>query len=308
MPRKPRIEFPGAFYHVFSRGNKKEDIFLEESGRKRFLDKLLKYKERHNCIIYAYALMDNHIHLLIETRDVPLSKTMQALLQSHTQWHNRKYKSVGHLFQGRYKAILCDKDTYLIALICYIHANPVRSGLVEDPLDFAWSSHRAYLGLEKNKLVNVAFILGQLSRNKSQAVRLYENLVCEYLDPRKINLFCELRGQRVLGSEEFFDEVMKKAGKKAGNLDGILRDKKLSEIAKAVEVLTGITTAELQDAQRKPYISRARALFIRLAMIFADMKRKEIATFLNRGPTALNYIEQKISDEDLWENIRKLKW
>ncbi len=308
MPRKPRIEFPGAFYHVIARGNKKEDIFLGPTGKKRFLRKLLEYRDRYKFIVYAYVFMDNHIHFLIETNEVPLSKIMQGVLQSHTQWHNKKYKSVGHLFQGRYKGILCDKDAYLIALVCYIHVNPFRVGLVEDPADFAWSSHRAYLGLEENRVIDTEFFLGQLSKNKIDAVQLYENLIQEYMNRGKMDKFYELRDQRVLGSEEFFDDVMQKAARKVGNLDGILRDKGLKDIAMAIMVLTGITTAELQGVQREPRITRARALFIQLAMIFADVKRNDIADFLNRGSTALSYIERKISEADVWANIRKLRW
>jgi REP element-mobilizing transposase RayT len=308
MPRKPRIEFPGAFYHVIARGNKKEEIFLEPGGKKRFLDKLIEYRDRYKFIVYAYVLMDNHIHLLIETDQVPLSKIMQGVLQSHSQWHNKKYETVGHLFQGRYKAILCDKDAYLIVLVCYIHANPVRAGLVENAADYAWSSHRAYLGHEKSELVEIEFFLHGLSHNKSQAVKLYNDLLRDYLNRGSMDELYELRDQRILGSEEFFNDVMKKAGEKAGNFDGILRDKKLADIALAVGELTGVTPAELKGRQRSPLIMRARAMFIQLAQIFSYAKRKEMASFLDRNPTALHYIEQKISEEDLWANIRKLKW
>ena len=143
MARKPRIEYSGAFYHVITRGNRKETIFFDAEDREKFLDKLLEYKKRYNFILYAYTLMNNHIHLLIETEETPLSKIMQGLLQSHAQWHNRKYKTVGHLFQGRYKAILCDRNEYLLVLVRYIHLNPVRAGIVKDPADYRWSSHRS---------------------------------------------------------------------------------------------------------------------------------------------------------------------
>lgn len=308
MPRKPRIEFSGALYHVISRGNKKENIFFESAGKKRFMDKLLEYKNRYNFIIYAYTLMDNHIHLLMETGDIPLSKIMQGLLQSHTQWHNKKYQIVGHLFQGRYKAILCDKDAYLIALICYIHVNPVRGGLVEDPADFPWSSHRAYLGLEKSEIVDVAFALGQFSKNRSEAVRMYKDLVQEYLNRGKLKEFYELRDQRILGSEEFYDRVIQHGSERVSNLDRILKDKKLKEIANAVRAITRIAPTELKGAQRKPEIIQARALFIRLATLFTDSKKQEIAAYLHRKPGSLSYIEWQIDDEYLYEIIRELQW
>ncbi|OYD14337.1 hypothetical protein CH333_08310 [candidate division WOR-3 bacterium JGI_Cruoil_03_44_89] len=101
-----------------------------------------KIIERYDFFIYAYTLMSNHIHLLVEAGDTPLSKIMQGFLQSCTQYYNRKYKIVGHLFQSRYKAILCDKDVYLLQLLRYIHMNPVRAKIVESPSDYLWSSHR----------------------------------------------------------------------------------------------------------------------------------------------------------------------
>jgi len=133
MARKSRIEYPGAFYHVMTRGNRKQVVFKDDKDRLKFLRKLLEYKEKYGFALYAYILMKNHIHLLIETRDVPLSRIMQGLLQSYTQWYNGKYRTVGHLFQGRYKAILCDKKVYLLNLIRYIHLNCIRVGLVKEP-------------------------------------------------------------------------------------------------------------------------------------------------------------------------------
>jgi len=133
MARKSRIEYPGAFYHVMTRGNRKQVVFKDDKDRLKFLRKLLEYKEKYGFALYAYILMKNHIHLLIETRDVPLSRIMQGLLQSYTQWYNGKYRVVGHLFQGRYKAILCDKKVYLLNLIRYIHLNCIRVGLVKEP-------------------------------------------------------------------------------------------------------------------------------------------------------------------------------
>ena len=136
MTRKVRVEYPGAFYHVMTRGNRKEAIFKDDRDRLKFLQKLLEYKEKFGFVLYAYTLMKNHIHLLIETKDAPLSKIMQGLLQSYTQWYNGKYRTVGHLFQGRYKAILCDKKVYLLNLIRYIHLNCARAGIVKDPRDY----------------------------------------------------------------------------------------------------------------------------------------------------------------------------
>lgn len=144
MPRKPRIEFQGALYHVIARGNHRQNIFFDDNDRNRYLSTIEKSKSKFNFSIYAFVLMSNHVHLLIETSTIPLSKIMQSLHTSYTQYFNLKHNKSGHLFQGRYKAILCQKDSYLLQLVRYIHQNPIRAKIVESPDDYQWSSHHAY--------------------------------------------------------------------------------------------------------------------------------------------------------------------
>ena len=127
MARKPRIEYPGAFYHVMCRGNNGEHILHNDEDKKFYLYLIQKYKERYCFRIFAYCIMDNHVHMLIQTGDVPLSKIMQGIQQSFTQGYNSKYCRTGHVFQQRYKAILVDGDSYLLQLIKYIHYNPVEA-------------------------------------------------------------------------------------------------------------------------------------------------------------------------------------
>ncbi len=123
MARKPRIEYEGAFYHVITRGNQRQKIFREDEDYNKYLEILSRYKSQYKYRLYAYVLMNNHVHLLIEIRDNPLSKIQQGINQSYTIYFNKKYNTVGHLFQGRYKAILCDKEAYLLSLIKYIHSD-----------------------------------------------------------------------------------------------------------------------------------------------------------------------------------------
>lgn len=113
MARKPRIEYEGAFYHVISRGNQRQTIFKDKEDHDKYLEVLARYKEKYHYLLHAYVLMKNHVHLLIETTNTPLSKILQGINQTYTAYSNKKNKTVGHLFQGRYKAILCDKDEYL---------------------------------------------------------------------------------------------------------------------------------------------------------------------------------------------------
>jgi REP element-mobilizing transposase RayT len=136
VARKPRVHIAGALYHVIARGNQRQKIFRSDADRRRYLELLNEYRMRYPFRLLAYVLMPNHVHLLLEMERHPLSKIMQGLQQSYTAYFNRKYKLVGHLFQGRYKDILCDRDAYLLELVRYIHLNPVRSKLVRDPGEY----------------------------------------------------------------------------------------------------------------------------------------------------------------------------
>ncbi len=308
MARKPRIEYPGAFYHVMARGNHRESILKDDSDRERFLKKLLEYKERYGFILYAYTLMSDHIHLLIEVGKEPLSRIMQGLLQSHTQWYNHKYKTVGHLFQGRYKAILCDKNSYLLNLVRYIHLNPVRAEIVKEPAKYKWSSHRIYLGLALSDIVDTEFVLTQLSSNMQESRQIYQSFVQEWVNENKRENFYGAIDQRFLGEEDFIEEVKKKSGKELLIEDDVLKNKTLDEIAKEVEKLTGVTLSDLRGRCRKKEIVEARSLFVRLAIIYTKYKRKEIAEYLGRVPRIIPYMERKLSDEKLQSIKLELQW
>ncbi|MEW5706922.1 MAG: transposase [Actinomycetota bacterium] len=128
MARKPRIEFAGVLYHVIARGNNKQVVFNTAEDYLYYLDRLRVAKEQYNFCLYSYCLMPNHVHLFIRTKETPLSHIMLMVQTSYAKYYNRKTKRVGHLFQNRYKAILCDIDAYLLELVRYIHLNPVRAG------------------------------------------------------------------------------------------------------------------------------------------------------------------------------------
>jgi REP element-mobilizing transposase RayT len=147
VSRPLRIEYPGAVYHVTARGNAREAIFNDDSDRKTFLGVLGKIIERYNWLCHAYCLMGNHYHLLIETPDGNLSRGMRQLNGIYTQTFNRRHRRVGHVLQGRFKAILVEKDSYLLELCRYIVLNPVRANRVKHPKHYAWSSYRATAGV-----------------------------------------------------------------------------------------------------------------------------------------------------------------
>lgn len=147
MARPLRIEYPGCFYHITSRGNEKKDIFKSRRDREKFLSYLQSSTERYGVKILAYCLMTNHYHLLMETPKGNLSQIMRHINGAYTTYHNVKRKRLGHLFQGRYKAIIVEADEYALELSRYMHLNPVRAGMVSKPQDYEWSSYRSYTGL-----------------------------------------------------------------------------------------------------------------------------------------------------------------
>lgn len=146
MARPLRIEYPGAFYHVMSRGNERKDIYRSGRDRDRFLSYLGSASLRYRARVHAYCLMSNHYHLLVETPEANLSQIMRHINGAYTTYFNVKWGRAGHLLQGRYKAILVERDEYALELSRYIHRNPVRAGIVERPEDYRWSSCRAYAG------------------------------------------------------------------------------------------------------------------------------------------------------------------
>src|SRR5512139_759104 len=179
MARRPRIHFNGALYHVISRGNHGQRTFRDEKDFKRFLAYLSNCKAKFPFRLFAYALMQNHIHLLLEVKRIPLSKIMQSLLVRYTRYFNTRHDEKGHLFQGRYKAIVCDKDVYLLELVRYIHLNPVRAKIVKRPEDYAWTGHFSYIGKGTESLIDEGFVLKQFSDNRSLARRRYRQFIWE---------------------------------------------------------------------------------------------------------------------------------
>ncbi len=149
MARPLRIEYEGAFYHITSRGNDRQDIFFSKVDYEKFKEYLDKSQEKYGYSLHCYILMTNHYHLLIETPNANMSKIMHYINGSYTNYINRKRRKHGHLFQGRYKAILVDRDSYLLELSRYIHLNPVRAGMVEKPENYPYGSYCDYI--RKNK-------------------------------------------------------------------------------------------------------------------------------------------------------------
>ncbi len=210
MARPLRIEYKGAFYHVTSRGNERKRIFYAKTDYDQFKDYLHQAKEKYGCRFHCYAFMPNHYHLIVETPDANLSKVMQFINGSYTNFLNRKRKRVGHLFQGRYKAILIDVDTYLLELSRYIHLNPVRAGIVDRPEAYGYSSYGSYVSGKDEELVSRELIWAMVSRNRRLARDQYRSFVERGIGQEMGNPLDKVYGGCILGAESFIRQTLER--------------------------------------------------------------------------------------------------
>ncbi len=207
MARPLRIEFDGAVYHVTSRGNARRPIYKDVPDRAKFLDLLEKTNKKHNWLCHAYCLMNNHYHLIIETPDGNLSAGMRQLNGVYTQTYNRRHRKVGHVFQGRYKAIVIEKESHLLEVCRYVVLNPVRARIIEHPQAWKWSSYMATAGRAKpHPCLTTEWVWGQFGSKLKQAQKQYRAFVMAGMDEESI--LKKAKGQSVLGDEGFVDAIM----------------------------------------------------------------------------------------------------
>ena len=204
MARPLRIEYPGAVYHITSRGNEKKSVFKDDANREAFLRILAHVNKRYSWICHAYCLMDNHYHLLIETPEGNLSLGMRQLNGVYTQAFNKQFNRTGHLFQGRYKAILIQKDSHLLEVCRYVVLNPVRAHMVEHPDAWTWSSYRATAGKkEPHACLTIDWVLGQFSSKRDKALKEYQQFVRWGIG--EASIWKDVKGQTLLGEDDFVD-------------------------------------------------------------------------------------------------------
>ncbi len=187
MPRSARLDVPGALHHIMVRGINKSVIFRDDRDRSMFLERLARNVSEGKCAIYAWVLMDNHVHLLFRSGEAGISAVMRKLLTWYAQYFNRRHKRTGPLFENRYKSILCDEDAYLLALVRYIHLNPLRANIVEtmDQMDhYPWSGHCALLGQVEYSWMDAAYILSQFGDTRRKAITGYRQFVREEMEPK----------------------------------------------------------------------------------------------------------------------------
>ena len=213
MARPLRLELPGGLYHVTSRGDRREHIYDNDGDRERWIENLGNVCDRYNWRCHAYCLMDNHYHIVIETAEANLSKGMRQLNGVYTQYYNRKHGRVGHVFQGRYKGILVERDEYLLELARYVVLNPVRANRVRNVIDWKWSNYHAMIGeAPVQHWLEIDWVLGQFSKQRKTAIVRYINFVREGVGLPSI--WNHLQNQIFLGSEAFVNENQKQIHQK----------------------------------------------------------------------------------------------
>ena len=214
MSRPLRVLYPGALYHITARGNEKKEIFRSDADRSVFLAILAQAVERYRLILHAYVLMNNHYHLLLETQESNLPLAIRHLNGIYTGYFNRTHRRVGHLFQGRYKAILIEKESYLLELSRYIHLNPIRVKKSVRLGSYRWSSYLDYIGKRRApKWLTTEGALSRFGENRRRAERAYQIFVEEGMQKGINRPWDRMVGQAVLGGEKFLRSIQGKIEK-----------------------------------------------------------------------------------------------
>ena len=278
MARPLRLEYPGALYHVTARGNARQAIYADDIDRQAFLDIVGDVMSRFNWLCHAYCLMENHYHLLIETPEGNLSRGMRHLNGVYTQRVNRRHDQVGHLFQGRFKGILVEQESYLLKLCRYIVLNPVRINLASDPADYSWSSFRATAGLDPAVAwLTRDWILGQFHQQRRRAERQYQAFVREGIEA--VSPWSNLRGQVLLGTDKFVNRL-------TPLLEGKTSIKEVPRAQRYAHRPTLSQTLPLRKLRTKP----ARDAAIRLSYMRYGYRMQEIAKHLGLHYTTVSKV------------------
>jgi len=309
MPRGPRLDTEGALHHVMVRGLERRKLFLSDVDREDLLKRFSEVLPKNRGGVYAWSLLGNHFHLLIRTGMVGLSSVMRRILTGYASSFNRRHKRSGHLFQNRYKSVLVEEEPYLLELVRYIHLNPVRAGLVKDVIElerYPWSGHSALLGKMDPPWQDCRYILSHFGKRVGRARAAYREFVKEGLSRgRRPELMGgglvrsmggwkrveELgRGrekwahdERVLGSSEFVEEILKEVerGKGEEGQGKRVGAEVLSELAEKIGLALGVSRPELMGGGRRREIVVGRSLVSYVAIRGYGMSLKKIAQGMN---------------------------
>jgi REP element-mobilizing transposase RayT len=282
MPRPPRLEVCGALYHVTARGNERRALFRDDADREEYLRRIARYREKFRFRLLSYCLMTNHVHLAIRAGEQPLSRVMAGLHSSYAEWFNRRHRRVGHLFQGRYKALLIQENRHLQALVRYIHRNPVKARIVARAAEYPWSSDRYLRRGEAPPWLDAHDLLALLGNTRRLAVRRYVELV---EDPGDAPGYDPSRAldQAVVGDEVFaaaqWDAAPAVSRPRA-------REARLDDVLGAVARDGGFTTADLYSGRRGGELAATRCRAVYLARLICGVSARRVALHLGRDDSA----------------------
>jgi putative transposase len=275
MARPLRIQFPGACYHVMSRGNSRQDIFITDGDRKTFLDALADSMEIYNVIILCYVLMSNHFHLILKSNQSNLSEFVKHFLVTYTVRFNRKHQRTGHVFQGRYKSLIVEEDAYLLPLSRYIHLNPVHTreqkrkgsdARERHLMEYCWSSFPGYCSLESRvSWLDYGWLLNAYFGNDDSVGReRYRSYVCSGIDGNIENPFDDVTHQAILGGESFIEEMKERVTggfeREVPSLRRKRRSVLVEEVLEMVAAAFGVGREDLLERSRKNTLARHAAM------------------------------------------------
>jgi len=293
MPRKPRIHVPGGLYHVILRGNDRQDVFFTPADRSLFYDLLAEGVTRFGYRVHAFCLMTNHVHLALQPSETTLSVGMQNLSFRYTRHINKTRKRVGHVFQGRYKAVLVDQDAYGLALVRYIHLNPVRANMVREPGAYRWSSHRAYMDGQRLSWLSTEWVLAQFATSLATARSRFAVFVNQGKEEGHSTLYYGGEvDKRVIGEDDFVKAATKRPSRSG-------KPPTLRALTDYVCRLQGLDLKSLVAPGRARQAAQARTLIAWLAVQTRAATLEQIARRFNRSASTLSHLVTRLEKRSL---------
>ncbi|UCE18710.1 MAG: transposase [Gemmatimonadota bacterium] len=289
-------------YHITDRGNNRKEIFQDDKDRKRLLGYFKEAVERFRLRIHAFCLMPNHYHLEVETPFGNISRAMQWIKTTYAFNYNRRYNRSGHLFQGRFKAILLEKESHLLELSRYIHLNPVRGGLVKSPEEYVWSSYRDYIGMRGRRIwLETDWLLAQYGGYRRIAESEYRRFVEEGIERKLVNPMKGAVAGIALGSEEFADWVLKLLQKRGIGAHAVTNHKYIHNTSMRDinrKVGRALNVSEVSICQRGRHGTEAREIAIYLAHKYCDETNVSLGrVFGGICGTNISYIASKVKEK-----------
>ena len=256
MPRNARVKSQSGYYHIMLRGNERRNIFNDDDDKLRFLETLNEKKQDNRFNLQAFCLMDNHVHLMLSQRTEDIASVMKRITVSYVFYYNKKYNRVGHLFQDRYRSEVVEQDSYVLALVRYIHQNPVKAGMVKSPSDYKWSSYNCYSdkGSTVEKMIDTDLILGLFSSDRANAIELFK----KYMNNEGEEKFIEMEENMVTDEDakQLFENLLNQYNiKKDSEIKAQLPDELINEFRKR----TGFSIRKIAviTNQNKDRVNRA---------------------------------------------------